>query len=66
MAVLARRSIPAETAPAPTPLRPFRLDPPVPPRIVAAAYRSERYLSKAARALIRVMTDVAASRFQNG
>ena len=33
---------------------------------VAAAYRSERYLSKAARALIRVMTDVAASRFQNG
>ena len=48
------------------PLRAFSVEPPVPPRIVAAAYRSERYLSKAARALIRVMTDVAASRFQNG
>ena len=48
------------------PLRAFRVEPALPSRIVAAAYRSDRYLSKAARALIQVMLDVAGSRFQNG
>ena len=57
---LARRS--ATTAP----LRCFSISPEVPPRVVAAAYRGDRYLSKAARALIQVMLDVAGAKFQRG
>lgn len=47
-------------------LRCFRISPEVPPRTVIAAYRSDRYLSKAARALIDVMREVAKERFERG
>lgn len=48
------------------PLRAFELTPVVPPRTVVAAYRSDRYLSKAARALIAVMKEVGRDAFANG
>lgn len=57
---LARRAATAE------PIRCFSIAPDVPPRTVAAAYRSDRYLSKAARKLIQVMLDVAGAKFQRG
>lgn len=44
----------------------FTIDPAVPNRKVVAAYRPARYLSKAARLLIRTMQRVAAERFANG
>lgn len=57
---LARRSLESED------LRCFRIAPEVPPRTVIAAYRSDQYLSKAARALIDVMREVAKERFVHG
>ncbi|MDO5532808.1 LysR family transcriptional regulator [Sutterella sp.] len=57
---LARRSATAE------PIRCFSISPEVPPRTVVAAYRGDRYLSKAARELIQVMLDVAGMKFQRG
>ena len=44
----------------------FAIDPAVPNRLVVAAYRPARYLSKAAPLLVRTMQAVAAERFQNG
>lgn len=47
-------------------MRYFRVLPEMPDRIVVAAYRSEKLLSKAAKSLINVMTEVARERFAHG
>lgn len=47
-------------------MRYFSILPEEPPRPVVAAYRGDRYLSKAARALIDVMIEVGAARFGQG
>lgn len=57
---LARRSTAAKR------VRFFSIDPEVPVRKVVAAYRPARYLSKAARLLIRTMRDVAQEKFSRG
>ena len=57
---LARRSSAAKR------VRFFSIEPTVPVRKVVAAYRPARYLSKAARLLIRTMQDVAKEKFARG
>ena len=57
---LARRSEAAKG------VRFFSIDPAVPLRKVVAAYRPARYLSKAARLLIKTMQDVAGEKFARG
>ena len=57
---LARRSAAAKR------VRFFSIEPTVPVRKVVAAYRPARYLSKAARLLIRTMQDVAKEKFARG
>ena len=57
---LARRSEAAKC------VRFFSIDPEVPVRKVVAAYRPARYLSKAARLLIKTMREVAGEKFSRG
>lgn len=57
---LARRSAAAKR------VRFFSIEPAVPVRKVVAAYRPARYLSKAARLLIKTMQDVAKEKFARG
>jgi DNA-binding transcriptional LysR family regulator len=50
----------------PAPVRYFRLSPEMPDRVVVAAYKKDRYLSKAAQALIEVMKHVGEKEFSRG
>lgn len=57
---LARRSPSAEA------VRFFSICPDVPPRVIVAAYHENRYLSKAARLLVKTMQRVAREKFLRG